>query len=600
MATPDFGRNLVDMFEKSAAAGGEKPFLWGKVDGSYRPWSWAMVRNRVHRLARAFRAKGLKPGDRVLLVSENRPEWPIIDLAVLRAGGVTVPAYTTNTEADHLHLLTDSGAEFAVVSNDKLAKALLPAIAEAGHVKVLLSLEALAEAEAAGVETLTWDDALALGDDTPDFDDDPAATIGADDLACLIYTSGTGGKPKGVMLSHGNVRANVKSAYYVLNELGLGDDVFLSFLPLSHAYEHTAGLFLPISIGAQIYYAEGIETLSTNLTEAKPTIMACVPRLYEVMRQRILNGIARQSGLKPKLFAKAVEIGSRAYEDPTSLSLIERLLNPLLDRLVRSKVKERFGGRMKALVSGGAPLNYDVGLFFTALGLPLFQGYGQTECSPVISVNRPGKVKLKSVGPALPGIEVRFDEDGEILVRGDAVMKGYWRNEEATKATLIDGWLHTGDVGVMDGDGFIEITDRKRDLIVNSGGDNIAPQRVEGIVALEPEIAQVLVYGDKRPNLVALIVPDQDFATSFAKAEGKKSDLAELADDKDFQAVIGSAMKRVNERLSPIERIRRFKIMPEAFTIENGLMTPTLKLKRQAIYRAYDEAISELYKGRVG
>ncbi len=600
MATPDFGRNLVDMFEKSAVAGGEKPFLWGKVDGSYKPWSWAVVRNRVHRLARAFRAKGLKPGDRVLLVSENRPEWPIIDLAVLRAGGVTVPAYTTNTEDDHHHLLTNSGAEFVVVSGDKLATSLLPAIARAGGVKLLLSVEPLSKTDESGVETLAWDDALTLGDDTPDFPDDPAASIGADDLACLIYTSGTGGRPKGVMLSHGNVRANVKSAYYVLEQIGLGDDVFLSFLPLSHAYEHTAGLFLPISIGAQIYYAEGIETLTTNLTEAKPTIMACVPRLYEVMRQRILNGIARQSGLKPKLFAKAVEVGSRAYEDPTSLSFTDRLLNPLLDRLVRSKVKERFGGRMKALISGGAPLNYEVGLFFTALGLPVFQGYGQTECSPVVSVNRPGKVKLKSVGPALPGIEVRFEEDGEILVRGDAVMQGYWRDEEATKRTLIDGWLHTGDVGIMDGDGFIEITDRKRDLIVNSGGDNIAPQRVEGIVALEPEIAQVLVYGDKRPNLVALIVPDQEFATSFAKAEGKKSNLAELADDKDFQAVIGSAMKRVNQRLSPIERIRRFKILPEAFTIEGGMMTPTLKLKRQAIYKAYDETISELYKGRVG
>jgi long-chain acyl-CoA synthetase len=245
-------------------------------------------------------------------------------------------------------------------------------------------------------------------------------------------------------------------------------------------------------------------------------------------------------------------------------------------------------------------LNYDVGLFFTALGLPLFQGYGQTECSPVISVNRPGRVKLRSVGPALPGIEVRFGEDGEILVRGNAVMKGYWNNPEATQATLIDDWLHTGDVGVIDNDGFIEITDRKRDLIVNSGGDNIAPQRVEGIIALEPEIAQVLVYGDKRPHLVALVVPDHDFVKAYAKVEGKHHNLEELAEDEDFQEVISATMKRVNKRLSPIERIRRFKIMHEPFTIENGMMTPTLKLKRQAIYKAYDDVISELYQGRVG
>ncbi|MGI9419947.1 MAG: AMP-dependent synthetase/ligase [Geminicoccaceae bacterium] len=600
MAAPDFGRNLVDLFETSAIRGGDKPFLWGKVDGSYQPWSWATVRDQVHKLARALRAKGLKPGDRVLLVSENRPEWPIIDLAVLRAGGVTVPAYTTNTEDDHLHLLTNSGASMVAVSGGKLAKPLLPAITKAGSVKLILSIDDMKVMTGAGLEAMGWDEALKLGEASPDFETDPAEALGADDLACLIYTSGTGGKPKGVMLSHGNIRSNVESAYHVLEELGLGDDVFLSFLPLSHAYEHTGGLFLPISIGAQIYYAEGIETLTTNLTEARPTVMTCVPRLYEVMRQRILNGISRQTGLKPKLFAKAVDIGTRSYENPGSLSFADRALNLLLDRLVRQKVRERFGGRVKALVSGGAPLNYDVGLFFTALGLPLFQGYGQTECSPVISVNRPGRVKLETVGPALPGIEVRFGEDDEILVRGDAVMQGYWQDKESTDRTLIDGWLHTGDVGVMDEDGFIRITDRKRDLIVNSGGDNIAPQRVEGIASLEPEIGQVLVYGDKRPNLVALIVPDQEFLSAYAKVEGKKNDLAALAEDSDFQEVIGAAMKRVNKRLSAIERIRRFKIMPEPFTIESGLMTPTLKLKRQAIYRKYEDVIAELYKGRVG
>ncbi len=600
MTTPDFGRNLVDLFEKSASKGGDRPFLWGKVDGSYQSWSWRSVQDHVHRLSRALRAKGLMPGDRVLLVSENRPEWPIVDLAVLRAGGVTVPAYTTNTEDDHLHLLTDSGAAFVVVSNDKLAKPLLPAIRKAGGVRLLLTIDTLEKSGDPGIETIGWADALALGGESPDFEDDPAGSITAGDLACLIYTSGTGGKPKGVMLSHGNIRANVASAYHVLEELGLGDDVFLSFLPLSHAYEHTAGLFLPIAIGAEIYYAEGIETLTTNLGEAKPTIMACVPRLYEVMRQRILNGISRQSGLKPWLFSKAVDIGSRSYEDPRSLSFADKLLNPLLDRLVREKVRARFGGRMKALISGGAPLNYDVGLFFTALGLPVFQGYGQTECSPVISVNRPAKVKLRTVGPALPGLEVRFGEDDEILVRGDAVMKGYWQDEESTARTLIEGWLHTGDVGVRDEDGYIQITDRKRDLIVNSGGDNIAPQRVEGIVALEPEIGQVLVYGDKRPHLVALIVPDQEFTAHYARAEGKRHALDELAEDSDFQEVIGSAMKRANKRLSPIERIRRFKILPEPFTIESGMMTPTLKLKRQAIYREFGDVIAELYKGRVG
>ena len=602
MTTPDFGRNLVDLFEKSAAINGDKPFLWGKVgakaDARYQPWSWSQARDHVHRLARAFRAKGLKPGDRVLLVSENRPEWPIIDIAVMRAGGVTVPAYTTNTESDHLHLLTDSGAKIAVVSNDKLASKLLPAIRQAPDLTLLLTIDRLEETGDLNAEVLTLEEALRLGGETPEPEDDPAATIRQNDLACLIYTSGTGGKPKGVMLSHGNVQANVKSAYELLEELGLGDDVFLSFLPLSHAYEHTAGLFLPIAIGAEIYYAEGIETLSANLQEAKPTVMACVPRLYEVMRQRILNTISRQTGLKPKLFRMAVSIGIKAYENPSTLTVLERVLNPILDRLVRKTVRERFGGRMKALVSGGAPLNYDVGLFFTALGLPVFQGYGQTECSPVISVNRPSLVKLETVGPPLPGLEVKIAEDGEILVQGDAVMQGYWADPASTEKTLIDGWLHTGDVGEFDKDGYIKITDRKRDLIVNSGGDNIAPQRVEGILALEPEIGQVLVYGDRRPHLVALIAPDQDFMTAYAKAEGKSGDLPDLANDNGFQDVIGSAVKRANAKLSPIERIRQFKVLSAPFSIDDGTMTPTLKLKRQVIYQRHEMTIAKLYKAR--
>lgn len=598
MATPDFGRNLIDLFEKSAARERDKPFLWGKVDGTYQPWSWSVVREQVHHLSQALRAKGLKPGDRVLLVSENRPEWPIFDLAILRAGGVTVPAYTTNTEDDHHHLLIDSGAVMVAVSNDKLAKNLLPAVMRSPEAKLLIAIDRLNQTDDLGIEVLALADALSLGAETPEPAEDPADTLTRDDLACLIYTSGTGGKPKGVMLSHGNIQANVESAYEILNKLDLGNDVFLSFLPLSHAYEHTHGQFLPISIGAEIYYAEGIEALSANLVEAKPTVMACVPRLYEVMRQRILNTIGRQTGLKPKLFAKAVSIGSKAYEDPSSLSFVERLLNPLLDRLVRKTVRERFGGRMKALVSGGAPLNYDVGLFFTALGLPVFQGYGQTECSPLVSVNTPSLVKLKSVGPAVPGIEAKFAEDGEILVRGDAVMQGYWRDEASTKRTLIDGWLHTGDVGEIDEDGYIRITDRKRDLIVNSGGDNIAPQRVEGILSLEPEIGQVLVYGDKRPHLVALVVPDQDFLKSYAKEEGKVAQLEDLSKDSGIQEAIDGAMKRANQRLSPIERVRRFKILPEPFTIENGTMTPTLKLKRQIIYKNHETTISGLYGGR--
>jgi len=591
MAAHDLAPNLVELFASSAARGAERSFLFGKREGVWQPWSWRRASEEALTLARALRASGIEPGDRVVIVSENRPEWAILDLAILAAGAITVPAYTTNTTADHAYLVGHSGARGVVVSGRRLAERLLPALREVGGLHLLLTIEPVPGSENAAERVLDYAEALRLGAAQAADLPSPAP----DDIACLIYTSGTGGRPKGVMLTHRNVLANVEGARRVLERIGLGDDVFLSFLPLSHAYEHTAGQFLPIATGAQIYYGEGIESLSSNLIEVRPTIMACVPRLYEVMRQRILNAVARQGGFKARLFHKAVDLGSRAYERPGSLSVAERIMNRALDRPVRRQVRARFGGRMKALVSGGAPLNYDVGLFFTALGLPLFQGYGQTECSPVMSVNVPEKVKLHTVGPAVPGLEVRIAGDGEILARGEAVMKGYWKDEAATADALRGGWLHTGDVGLIDADGYIQITDRKRDLIVNSGGDNVAPQRIEGILMLEREIGQVVVYGDRRPHLVALIVPDPDFLREFARRHQPRLDPAEAARHPDLRRAIGEAVKRANASLSTIERIRRFEVLPEPFTIESGLMTPTMKLKRQRIYQLYEPQLQALY-----
>ena len=591
MAAHDLAPNLVELFASSAARGAERSFLFGKREGVWQPWSWRRASEEALTLARALRASGIEPGDRVVIVSENRPEWAILDLAILAAGAITVPAYTTNTTADHAYLVGHSGARGVVVSGRRLAERLLPALREVGGLHLLLTIEPVPGSENAAERVLDYAEALRLGAAQAADLPSPAP----DDIACLIYTSGTGGRPKGVMLTHRNVLANVEGALRVLERIGLGDDVFLSFLPLSHAYEHTAGQFLPIATGAQIYYGEGIESLSSNLIEVRPTIMACVPRLYEVMRQRILNAVARQGGFKARLFHKAVDLGSRAYERPGSLSVAERIMNRALDRPVRRQVRARFGGRMKALVSGGAPLNYDVGLFFTALGLPLFQGYGQTECSPVMSVNVPEKVKLHTVGPAVPGLEVRIAGDGEILARGEAVMKGYWKDEAATADALRGGWLHTGDVGLIDADGYIQITDRKRDLIVNSGGDNVAPQRIEGILMLEREIGQVVVYGDRRPHLVALIVPDPDFLREFARRHQPRLDPAEAARHPDLRRAIGEAVKRANASLSTIERIRRFEVLPEPFTIESGLMTPTMKLKRQRIYQLYEPQLQALY-----
>ena len=596
MAVPDLGSNLVELFERTAKRRMAAPFLWAKRDGAYRPWTWQRVAAEARTLARALSARGVGSGARVLLLAENRPEWAIADLAIMAAGGVTVPAYTTNTAETHAYLLSHSAAAAVVVSNDRLARSLLPALASAPALKLVVAMEPLREAAQLTVPVLSWAEALALGEQAA-AQGDPVAALAPDDLACFIYTSGTGGNPKGVMLTHGNIISNVAGAQAVLQTLGLGDDeVFLSFLPLSHAYEHTGGQFLPMVVGAQIYYADGLEALASNFLEVRPTVVACVPRLYEVMRQRILRTTARQQGLKAKLFARALELGSKAYERPEAMSMAERVFNRLLDKLVRDVVRARFGGRIKALISGGAPLTYDVGLFFTALGVPLYQGYGLTECSPVISVNSPGQVKLHTVGRPIPTMEVRIAEDGEILARGPSVMRGYWRDETSTRQVLRDGWLHTGDVGVIDPDGFLQITDRKKDIIVNSGGDNVAPQRVEGVITLQPEIAQAIVYGDGRPHLVALVVPDSEFAKTFARQHKLKPDLRELAQHKDFERVIGEAVARANEHLSVIERVRHFRLMPEPFTIEKGTMTPTLKLRRQMIYQVHKDLFESMYQ----
>jgi long-chain acyl-CoA synthetase len=416
------------------------------------------------------------------------------------------------------------------------------------------------------------------------------------DVCCLIYTSGTGGLPRGVMLSHGNILANCYGATELLRTLGLGNDIFLSFLPLSHAYEHAAGQFFPISVGAQIYYAERVETLSTNMQEARPTIMTAVPRLYESMRQRILQSMRTQSAFKRKMFELALELGRKRYEEPEKMTAWDKARDLACEKLVRTKIAKRFGGRLKAMVSGGAPLNYDVGVFFIALGVPLLQGYGQTEAAPVISANPPKRVKLKTVGPALKGVQVKIADDGEILVRGELVMKGYWNDPDGTIATIDeDGWLHTGDIGLIDADGYIEITDRKKDIIVNSGGDNVSPQRIQGVLCLEDAIEQAMAYGDKKPYITALIVPNADFAAAWAEKHGQPNDIGALVQNAEFRSAVAHAIEHANLQLSPVEKVRKFALAAQPFTIENGQLTPSLKVRRHAVLREYREALDALY-----
>ena len=589
-------KNLPDMFFKQADKFGDAPFLWTKQDGNWQSQSWKEIESKITALSRGLRANGVQPGDRILILSENRPAWFVSDLAIMSAGAITVPTYTTNTIEDHLHVLTDSGAKVAIISGPKMAKNFMPAAVQAG-VDLVITMDPIDHKPAQSVEVRAWDEVLAQGRSLPDDVRNIVSGLKRSDTCCLIYTSGTGGTPNGVMQSHGSILCNCKGAEDVLKHLpryGKETEIFLSFLPLSHSYEHSAGQFVPIGFGGQIYYAESIEKLVANIEEVRPTIMVSVPRLYENIRGRVLRGAEQAGGLKQKMLLKALELGQKRYEQ-TGMGLMDRLMDRLMEKLVRRKVQGRFGGRLKTFVSGGAPLNYDVGVFFLSIGLRVLQGYGQTESGPVIAVNRCELNNLRTVGPPMTDVEVKIAEDGEILCRGELVMNGYWNKPEKTAEVIKDGWLHTGDVGHLDDNGYLKITDRKKDIIVNSGGDNISPQRVEGILCLEPEIGQCMVYGDQKPNLVAAVVPDEEFLATWRKERNIPNDQP-LADDPDLRRAISDAIERTRNKLNVIERVRKFMIIEEPFSIDNAMMTPSLKIRRHIIRQAYGDHLEALYK----
>ncbi len=418
-------RNLPTMFFDQAERFGDRPLLWHKQDDEWRSRSWTQTAEEVTALARGLLALGVQPGDRIGLVSENRPEWLIADIAIMAVGAFSVPAYITSSADDYHYLWCNCGSKGVIVSTPALARKVLPAAQKCPDTEFAVCIEAPADPPIQGIRTLTWADCVAGGAGRDDDIRALAATLERGATSCLIYTSGTGGQPKGVMLSHGAILSNCMGAEDVISHLpgyASPGEIFLSFLPLSHSYEHTGGQFFPLSIGAEIYYAESLEKLVGNIAEVRPTIMMAVPRLYEMIHGRIMRGLESQSGLKRALFHKAVELGRKKYEKPGSLTFTERLLDGLLDRLVRAKVAGRFGGRLKAFVSGGAPMNYDVGIFFTALGLRLLQGYGQTESAPVISINRYEINKIDTVGPLVKDVEVRIAQDGEILIKGGQII----------------------------------------------------------------------------------------------------------------------------------------------------------------------------------
>ncbi|MBO0709653.1 MAG: long-chain fatty acid--CoA ligase [Acetobacteraceae bacterium] len=544
----------------------DRPMLRAHREDAWHGITWGVFARLAASAARRLRQAGVAAGDRVLITSENRPEYPIAETALMAIRAVPVPTYTTNTIADHAHILRDSGARAAIVSSPRLAQRITEAARERGGLDVLVVMDGGARAEAAG--GLAWSDLVA--DDLPPDDIAlEAAGIPPGTLACLIYTSGTGGAPKGVMLPHRSVLANCRGAFELLRPLRIHDDVYLSFLPLSHAYEHTAGQFFLLSLGAEVVYARGVEHIAADMRTVRPTIMTVVPRILEAIRGRILAQVAREKPWKRALFERAMAIGLRRLDG--ALTLGDRLLDPVLDLLVRRRVRARLGTRLRAVMSGGARLEPDVGRFFLAMGIKVMQGYGQTEAGPVISANPPEAIRIDTVGLLLPGVGVRIAEDGEILVRGELVMDGYWDQPEATRAVIRDGWLHTGDIGTLDPDGYLFITDRKRDMIVLSGGENVSPAKIEGMLMAEPEIAQAVVAGEGRSGLTALVVPEKGFD----------------------EVAVAVAVSRANLRLSVTERVRSHRIVGP-FTVENGLLTPSHKIRRLLVMREYARTLAGL------
>ena len=584
-------RSLPELFLTQAARFGDKPLFWQKDAGQWHSTSWAEAEQRARALARWLIAQGVEPGDRVILVSENRAEWAIADLGIMMAGALSVPAYTTHTTDDHRHVFQDSGAVGVICSTDRLFDRAAPAARDSESCRWAVLMARGDAEDADSLPLFDWDSILSA--QLAPGEEARIAGLNRDETACLIYTSGTGGAPKGVMLSHRAILHNVVGAQAVIALLGIEQEVFLSFLPLSHSYEHTAGLYYPIFCGAEIYYAPSLETLIPTMAEVRPTLMTAVPRFYDTIYKRLMQKIDTSGTIEQALMRRTIALGRRALRQPDDRGGFERLQNCLLDWVVRRKIRARFGGRLKALVSGGAALDPEIGETLMALGLPILQGYGQTETGPVVSVNCPGSAVPDAVGPPLEGVSVKIAPDGEILVSGDLVMNGYWNNAAATAATLRDGWVHTGDIGCLTSRGHIQITDRKKDIIVLSNGENVAPARLEGLLTQSGTLSQAVVFGEK--YLVAVVVPSEDFLDHWGDKRRKPALLAEVHDDPALRLALAKVIDAFNTQRAPHERIRRFMIAPEAFNADNGLLTPTLKIKRHKVLDRYRDEIAALH-----
>jgi long-chain acyl-CoA synthetase len=560
--------NLLELFYfQYQTQGKEENFLQSMKD-STKNYSWEKVYSNINKLSEEI-SKYIKKGDRCLLVSENRPEWMIADLSVMLSGGITVPAYTTYTERDYEYIIDDCTPSILIISDKIQYSKIKEIIPKKNFIKKIFFFE--------NIDGFNKDFHLNAEDifekkncNYLNFLD---LKIQRKDVACIIYTSGTQGNPKGVMLSHGGILNNCEGAYELLKEFISNKPKFLTWLPLSHSYEHTVQ-FVQIVVGAKVFYAESIDKLIKNMADCSPEIMTAVPRFYQNLYQKINTSFSKAVGLKRLLVNQTIKLGKKKL-NKESLSLIENITNFICEILVRKKIKKQFGGNLKAFISGGGALDNDVGSFLNAIGLPTLQGYGLTETSPVVSCNYINEIRVETVGRPFNGNLVKLAEDGEILVKGENVMLGYWKNKEETNKVLKNGWLSTGDIGEFDGE-FLKITDRKKDIIITPGGDNISPIKIENDLNKLEFIEQSLVYGDNKPYLVALIVPN---------SENKNIKEEEIQIE----------IEKINKNLPKIEKIKKFFIIKNQFTIENNMMTPTLKLKRYKIIETYKIELEKLF-----
>ena len=569
--------NLIELFANQANKQNKKDiFLEWLNPSNKKTYTWEQTEKNILKLSKVIK-ENIKEGDRCLLVSENRPEWFVSDLAIMLAGGITVPAYTTYIEDDYKYLIEDCEPSLVIVSNNEMLQKLNNSINEKDFIKKVITLDEIAKVTnnlSLNNKEKYLDYNSILKNNLLVEDKIENNKLNRKSPACIIYTSGTGGNPKGVILSHGGILNNVVGSCEITKPLFNSRPVFLTWLPLSHSYEHCLQ-FVQIAVGARVFYAEKIEKLLENISEAKPTIMAAVPRFYQNLYNKINMNLKKQTGFKAKLIEATLRLGRKKLLNQ-KMTFYEKLLDFIVDKLVRKKIKKQFGGNLKAFVSGGGALDKEIGEFLNAIGLPTLQGYGLTETSPVVSCNPIHKIKVETVGPPFKGNEVKIAEDGEILVKGENVMLGYWNKKEETEKVIINGWLHTGDIGEIDpNDGYLKITDRKKDIIVSAGGDNISPAKIENMITNEPEIDQCMVYGDKKNYLVALIVPNKDFLNEKEK--------------------INKVIEKINKKLTLLEKIKKIQLIDENFSIENGLMTPTMKVKRKKVTEKYKNQLENLY-----